>query len=439
MEKLFLFLAVFCTTNLFAQSGWQQISTPTNTSYTFNTIFFVSKDLGFLYYKQNYAPYFRDGRIYMTTDGGNTFALTSTNVILQYAYFKNANTGWILGDRINYEVPGHYYFTYQTTNGGASWTETEYVTNSNYTNCIKFSNDNTGWKTKNGGNGLFKTTNGGATWDSVAGNLGNTFVDYFTVNTIDSANSIYRLTTFYKGPGAIVKYSTNSGINWVQTGSPGSQIRNKNHFEFLNATCIVTYATGLPTKTTNYGVNWNSTLSIHAFMDISTLNNKYVWGLNTEGKIKFSTDGGSAFADQLNVGFTYDSSSHCFMFPADTVIHVTGFLNTGGRLYKTTTGGQVVTSVSNNESVVNNFNLSVYPNPFNPSTKLKVDTRSAINFLTINLYDLSGKLMKSTDYHDIHIGTTELNIDLNNLPTGSYLLKATGENFSETKKLVLLK
>lgn len=437
MKKIFLLLIFLSFNELFAQNGWQQIPTPTNTSYTFNTIFFVTKDIGFLYYKKFSAQYFRDGVVYMTTNGGSTFSLTTTNVILKYAYFKNANTGWILGDKINYEVPGHYYFTHQTTNGGASWTETEFVSNPNYTNCIKFSNDNTGWKTKSGG-GLFKTTNGGTSWDSVATNLSTINPQYFTVNPIDAVN--YRLTVFDFGSefaNGSMMYSTNSGINWTQTVTP-YVIYSKPHFEFVNGISIMATDDGV-LKTTNYGVNWNETGSIALSRDVSSINNQYIWTCERTGNVKFSSNGGNSFINQFSVPANSDSIS-IFMFPADSLNHVVGYVNFAGKLYKTTTGGQQLVSVQNNQQTMpENFSLSVYPNPFNPSSKIRIENKYSIVSLSISLFDLTGKLIRLITYQNIPTGINEFSIDYTGLPTGSYLLNISDGKLSETKKIVLLK
>jgi hypothetical protein len=142
MKRIFLLLIFASLNELFAQNGWQQITIPTNIAYTFNTIYFVSKDIGFLYYKQNYAPYSRQGVIYMTTDGGSSF-FDGPGVMLTYAHFINNTTGWLLGWTETYEIPGKYYRTYKTTNAGLNWTQDELFYSAPFTNCIKFVNANT--------------------------------------------------------------------------------------------------------------------------------------------------------------------------------------------------------------------------------------------------------------------------------------------------------
>lgn len=432
MRKIFLFLTLFSSSNLFAQNGWQQISIPTVSGYSFSTIFFTSNDTGFLYYKKLNAQLFQDGRIFMTTNGGSSF-FQNGDMILTYAYFKNSSTGWLIGYKVASEVSQTYYYVLKTTDG-TSFTVEEQLTNaSQYTNCIKFINDNTGWKTKSLGGGVFKTTDGGTTWDSIAANNLGTFpIDYFTVNQIDAVNN--RLTAF--NSGGSIRYSTNSGSTWA-TANAGSAIKSKPHYEFMNGINFLATAIGAY-KTLNYGINWGS-LGLSGARDISAINTQYIWVSDLSGNVKFSSDGGASFENQFSAGGTYDSTS-IFMFPADSLNHITGYVNLAGKLYKTTTGGQIIASISNNEiTVPKNFGVTIYPNPFNPASKIKVESSIFIKTLSINLYDLTGKLVKSISYSNITPGINEFTLETSGLPTGSYFLKTTTESYSETRKMVLIK
>lgn len=434
MKKIFLILLFLSSSELFAQNGWQQIVTPTNTSYKFNTIFFISKDVGFLYYKRNSSVVFRDGRVYMTTNGGSSFNLTSVNEILTYAYFKNANTGWLLGYTIGYEIEGTYYGTYETTNGGASWTKIESFLNVGYTNCIKFANDSIGWKSKSNGYGIFKTTNGGANWDTVPGVISTSSINYITLNMVNVSE--YHISAFNFGTGKVF-FSTDSGINWNQS-LVGSVIQSRPHFNFINGTCFLPTQTSAY-KTTNFGQNWSYTAVVSQLIDVSTTNNQYLWICDKQGNIKFSSNAGISYSTQFSAGTPYDSAS-IFMFPADSLNHVVGYANLAGKLYKTTTGGQPTISIQNSAQIIpDNFGLTVYPNPFNPSSKIRIESKYFIPSLTINLYDLTGKLLRLTTYSNIQTGVNEFTVDYSGLPTGSYFLNITDGKLSETKKIVLLK
>jgi hypothetical protein len=95
------------------------------------------------------------------------------------------------------------------------------------------------------------------------------------------------------------------------------------------------------------------------------------------------------------------------------------------------------------------FSLSQnYPNPFNPSTKIKFDIpllrgvdaeggRGVSARLTI--YDLLGREITKLVNQPFQPGTYEVEWDGTNYPSGVYFYKLIAGNYSDTKKLVLLK
>ena len=119
-------------------------------------------------------------------------------------------------------------------------------------------------------------------------------------------------------------------------------------------------------------------------------------------------------------------------------------------ILKTTDGGntwfqkQVVTNVvSKKNNDVNNFELfQNYPNPFNPTTKIKYKLPE-INFVTIKVYDILGNEIttlvndeKPADNYEVEFSATGGGI---NLTSGIYLYQIKAGNYSETKKMILLK
>jgi hypothetical protein len=80
-----------------------------------------------------------------------------------------------------------------------------------------------------------------------------------------------------------------------------------------------------------------------------------------------------------------------------------------------------------------------YPNPFNPSTK--ISWQSPISgWQTIKLYDISGKEIDTIvdGYFEAgsHSKTYVVNLKLS---SGIYFYKLTVSNFSETKKMIIIK
>lgn len=90
------------------------------------------------------------------------------------------------------------------------------------------------------------------------------------------------------------------------------------------------------------------------------------------------------------------------------------------------------------------FSLSQnYPNPFNPVTKIRFDIRSNIKGQTSNVklivFNSLGREIISLVNERLRAGTYEVEFDGTNFTSGVYFYKLEIENFSETKKMTLVK
>ncbi len=93
--------------------------------------------------------------------------------------------------------------------------------------------------------------------------------------------------------------------------------------------------------------------------------------------------------------------------------------------------------ISNN--VPQNFNLyQNYPNPFNPSTIIKIDI-SHISDVRLAIYDVLGNKVNELVNKKLNAGTYEITVNTYNLPSGIYFYRLAADNYSETKKMILLK
>ena len=84
-----------------------------------------------------------------------------------------------------------------------------------------------------------------------------------------------------------------------------------------------------------------------------------------------------------------------------------------------------------------------YPNPFNPSTKIKFDITADGKWqkadANIKVYDILGKKIAVIVNKQLDPGTYEVEFNASGLTSGVYFYRFTAGNFSETKKLILLK
>lgn len=80
-----------------------------------------------------------------------------------------------------------------------------------------------------------------------------------------------------------------------------------------------------------------------------------------------------------------------------------------------------------------------YPNPFNPTTSIRFDVAKASR-LTLNVYDMSGKLVQTLINNElVSTGTKEVVFDAGKLSSGVYFYTLSSDNFKETKKMMLVK
>lgn len=89
--------------------------------------------------------------------------------------------------------------------------------------------------------------------------------------------------------------------------------------------------------------------------------------------------------------------------------------------------------------VPKSYNLSQnFPNPFNPSTKIRFALPSS-EFVTLKVYDITGKEVATLVNEKLQAGLKELDFNAGSLASGIYFYSLVAGDFKETKKMVLLK
>jgi hypothetical protein len=79
-----------------------------------------------------------------------------------------------------------------------------------------------------------------------------------------------------------------------------------------------------------------------------------------------------------------------------------------------------------------------FPNPFNPSTKIVFSIMRS-SFAELNIFDITGKSVRSLKFGRLFPGTYETNFEASELPSGAYFYRLLTGEFTETKKMILLK
>lgn len=79
-----------------------------------------------------------------------------------------------------------------------------------------------------------------------------------------------------------------------------------------------------------------------------------------------------------------------------------------------------------------------YPNPFNPSTDIKFNIPQS-GFVTLSVYNVLGQKITELVNGELSAGSYNYNFDASNLASGIYLYTITTNNFTQSKKMMLLK
>ncbi len=97
---------------------------------------------------------------------------------------------------------------------------------------------------------------------------------------------------------------------------------------------------------------------------------------------------------------------------------------------------------STNSNLAGEYKLyQNYPNPFNPETKIKFDIPSKNNRenVTLIIYNTLGRSVETLVDQSLSSGSYEINFNASKLSSGIYYYKLTTPEFSDTRKLILLK
>ncbi|MBK7445855.1 MAG: T9SS type A sorting domain-containing protein [Ignavibacteria bacterium] len=277
-----------------------------------------------------------------------------------------------------------------------------------------------------------RTTNGGFAWIQVYFGLGQSNIDVY-FQSVDTA--------FATGSKVLLR-STNSGANWtiMVNGNAGTGFYG---LQFLNST------TGYIAGYTSYGM-YSSTKLIRTFdgcLTLDTFNfgysrinfsdqNKGI-AFNVLGKPVKTTTGGISWTS-----FDFNGISNTFNGAFNVSQNVACFVGDFGAIIK---ADNVITNINNTEYInADNFLLQQnYPNPFNPKTIINYAIPSNVKRQTSDvkliIYNSLGKQITTLVNRKQNAGSYSVEFNGEGLPSGIYFYKIEAGDFTETKRMVLLK
>lgn len=348
----------------------------------------------------------------------------------------------------------------RSTDSGQSWEPVNYGLRDYGINSFAIKNDGTIFCCTKGSNQYFlptvyRSTNNGNTWVVIDTGLSNNYTKIAII--LDQQGNPYVLDV-----DAVYK-STNNGDTWFSIGGPGGAAGLA-----FNSSGDLFAIRGQSIWRKLYGdTNWVQ-LSIPFYCNQSSLfisSNDYIY---TNGRR--STDNGetwtqmSSLEGEANV-FVENSIGHLYAGHGTGVyrstddgenwtkvndgLTFTNVLSLGidsdGFLYAGTKGRSIFKTVNPTTNVeVIKFEPTTFyleqnfPNPFNPSTKIKYSIPQTTK-VKIKVFDILGNEIETLINEEKSVGTYELTWNAESLPCGVYFYQLRAGAYTAVKKMILIK
>jgi photosystem II stability/assembly factor-like uncharacterized protein len=440
MKKIFLLLIIALAVNTINAQSWVYLSTLPSPD-AVSSISVVD---------QNVIWVCGDATAcYRSTNGGFNWLPAYTglpSVALYGISALDANTCWVGTGTGS---------IYKTTNGGTSWTLQQAVSGS-FINGIKMFNSNFGVYTGDPtGSGqpyqMRRTVNGGTNWvlASTSPIASSEFgvinawdwMDTSTfwvgsANTTPSATSakIYRTTTGFFGTWS---FATLSGTG----GTAGLYYQA---IAFINATSGLAGSNASTImKTTDGGVTWSAAsnppgvtsyaaINMHGFKDASGII-----------RVSINETAGYKVFRTTNLGTSWTQETLPTQGTTNGLQHMQ-FINqnlgyAGGNAGIILRWGPPLGVEPVNNSTPDAYILEQnYPNPFNPTTTVKYALPNS-SFVTLKIYSSIGNEVMTIVDGNRSAGNYIEYIDMTSFASGIYFYTLKTDNFTETKKMILVK
>ena len=229
--------------------------------------------------------------------------------------------------------------------------------------------------------------------------------------------------------------TSDAGVNWAEISSFTETVKS---IFFLNVNTGWLGLSGAKIAyTSNGGSNWSIQQPFNIISnnvtDIEFINSQTGWaGIGWYQHILKTTNGG------INWGYQIDSSGSINITFFDTLRGWSGDI---GISHTVNGGGEIIYTgfVNNNRRIPNEFVLyQNYPNPFNPTTTIKLDLPQSSN-INLVICDVLGRELYTIANQYLKTGTYSFTWDASGYSSGIYFYRLTTGDYSETKKMVLIK
>jgi photosystem II stability/assembly factor-like uncharacterized protein len=321
-------------------------------------------------------------------------------------------------------------FIYRTTNGGTNWTQVFAQAAPGFINAIQFIDPNTGFAQGDPVSArwsLWKSTNAGATWDSAGIYLPQAAAEAGWVNSLLAiGNNIWFGTNNTR-----VYRSTNFGASWTFGTTTG--LLNSYSVHFNNATNGLAGGTTI-VKSTDGGATYTSVGTVPGTGNINAIEGRDndFWYIRGTG-IYRSTNAGSNWT-QVH---TLTGTGNDMDFPTASGCLVGWAVTSTGLISKMT--GTPVGIVNNNNEVPNEYKLEQnYPNPFNPITQISFALPKS-GYVNLKIFDILGKEVTTLVSEFKQAGNYKVDFNASELASGQYFYSITSGDFTDSKRMMLIK
>lgn len=327
---------------------------------------------------------------------------------------------------------------YKSTNAGTNWTAQTTAAAYRYYD-MDFINSTTGMVVGDDGRAGF-TANGGTNWIQAQLNVTpGAKLDYKVCDMIDVNSWVVASadTQISNIQYSYIHRTTNNGTSYQNLYTMIGGLTSDVSFIYIrvmsSTTIYAVTANGYFLRTIDNGVNWTAVQipTIPVTVSFANMSTGYCGGIN--GVVRKTTNGGLNWIQQNSPTTATINSVFC----TDTInAYAAG---SSGTIIRTQNGGTFVGMQQINSEIPNAFGLSQnYPNPFNPSTKIRFNIASA-SFVKLSVFNVLGQEVKVLLNDYLSSGFYEADMDASSLPGGTYFYRLNAGEFSETRKMVLLK
>jgi photosystem II stability/assembly factor-like uncharacterized protein len=398
----------------------------------FTAVCFANENVGWTSGFYSGEGSYWDSRIYKSTDGGNSWSVKDSlyKVIIEEFCSTDELNCWAAAENWD-NMTG---LLLKSSDGGENWI-TQHTFSDMFCESIFFINELEEWVV--GSKKVYHTSNGGISWEQQDCAATSQLWDVFFINELQGWTI-----------GKEIFKTTDGGNNWVDV-TPSGHI-----FNFLTTIQFVDELTGWTTgdngtllKSTDGGYTWFSQWSISDygmihFRELNFIDNMYGWVIGNEGPVYGTTDGGENWILQFRSYNDYRLWS-IFMLDQSTGWIAGQYSSSGqpqrGIVLKTNTGGFTYVEEKEINLVAEDYLLSQnFPNPFNPSTKIRYSIPETSK-VVIKVNDILGNEIATLVKEDKPSGTYEITWNANNISSGIYFYRLQVGGYIETKKMVLLR